>query len=88
MFAFPSMLLPMAEKAGIATPADPDANYDMRDYPHFAVFCLMQLGTPFPDIHTVWENAEIIASVPDDHIMKVTAQELLDNGFVANVRLP
>ena len=80
MIAFPAMLLKPAEEAGMKVP--PDAgNFDVKEYPHFQVFCNVQLGASMPSWTANWENAKLIANIPDDKIMVTTYQELLDMGL-------
>jgi hypothetical protein len=85
VIAFPSMLLSPAEEAGMKVPP---ADFDEKNldtlketYPHFFVFCVMQLGRRMPSSTSHWENAKIIAAIPDDKIMQVTAADLDDLGF-------
>lgn len=80
MIAFPIMAVAPAGEAGIKVPPDPD-NYDPQDYPHFAVFCKVQLGAPMPNPSAHWENAKIVAGVSDADIMSITYQQLLDLGL-------
>lgn len=81
MLAFPGMVLAPAEKAGIKTPEDPD-EYNPNEFPHFYIFCKCQLGRrmPWPTAH--WENAQVIASIPEDKIKEVTFEQVLLMGFV------
>lgn len=82
MLAFPSMLVEPAIKAGMKVPEDSD-NFDPNEYPHFQVFCLMQLGSamPYPSVH--WDNAFVIASIPEDKIKTITVLEIIALGFHA-----
>lgn len=80
MIAFPGLLTAPAEVAGMKVPPDPD-NFDPEEYPHFSVFLKVQLGAPMPDPSAHWENAKVVASVPEDKIHMVTYQELLDAGL-------
>ncbi len=80
MLAFPSMLVKPAEEAGIKTPEDPD-NFDAVEFPHFQVFCHMQLGQPMPDPSAHWENAKVVAKIPNDKILSITYDEILGIGF-------
>jgi len=79
MFAFPSMLFSACDKAGIKHPKDAD-NYDADEYPHFHVFCKLQLGRRM-QIGEHWENAKVIASIPEDEIRTITLPEILAKGF-------
>lgn len=79
MMAFPSMLVDAAKKAKMSVPKDPDS-FDANKYPHFHVFCQVQLCRPIKwGEH--WENAEIIAKISNDKIKKITLCELLDLGL-------
>lgn len=79
MMAFPSMIAPAAEGAGMAVPPDPD-NYDKEEYPHFFVFCQVQLGVPMqPNDH--WENAKVIAKIPTDELKTLGLQDLVAKGL-------
>jgi hypothetical protein len=78
MIVFPRMLLGAAEKAGMKTPPDAD-NFNAQEFPHFAVYCAMQLCRPIRwGEH--WENAVVIAAIPDDKIMLVTHDDLAQLG--------
>lgn len=82
MIAFPGMLVRPAEEAGMKVPPDPD-EFTPTDFPHFYAFCVMQLGRPILNGMTShWENAKIIASVPEDKILAITPADLFDMGFV------
>ena len=47
MITFPDLLTGPAEEAGIPIPGDPE-DFNKDDFPHFAVFCSAQLGSPMP----------------------------------------
>lgn len=87
MFAFPDMLKYAAELAGIKTPENCE-DFNPEYYPHFEVFCIMQLGQPMPYPGVHFDNAKIIASIPDDKIKLITGQELLDLGFKVGTPIP
>ena len=80
MIAFPSMLTGPAVEAGIAVPEDPD-DFFPDDYPRFHVFCSAQLGQPMPNPACHWDNAKVVARIPDDALMSITMPELLGMGF-------
>ena len=87
MIAFPAMLIGPAEKAGIKVP--PDANNFMdKEYPHFTVYLNAQLGHPMPHPTAHWDNAKVIAAIPEDKIFTITVQELLAAGFAVGYPLP
>lgn len=81
MFAFPSMLVPAAQQAGISVPSDPDQPDQYRmTHPHFFVFCQVQLCRRIrPGEH--FDNARIIASLSDDEIRRVTLADLIGAGL-------
>ena len=75
MIAFPSMLLKAAEDAGIKVPdlsMSKNDEFDNNIYPHFAVFCNAQLCRRMSNLAQHWENAKIIAQIPDDKIKTIT----------------
>lgn len=73
------MLVTAAEAVGMKVPSDPD-KYDRDQFPHFAVFCNAQLGKPMrPGEH--WENAKVIAGIPDAKIREVSMAYLVELGF-------
>ena len=80
MLAFPIMIAGAAKQAGMKVPPDVD-NDSTEDFPHFRVFCTMQLGRPMRDMGGHWENAKIIAAIPDDKIKLITAEEILNMGW-------
>lgn len=87
MLAFPNLLIPAAEKAGIKIPPDA-SDYDAMEYPHFHVFCNAQLARRMtsPDEH--WHNAGIIAAIPEDKIKTITLGELVrDYHLVTSVEV-
>lgn len=81
MFAFPGMLVSAARKAGIKVPDDYD-NFNSHEFPHFEVFCIAQLGQsmPYPGVH--FDNAKIIASIPETEIKTITMESLYSKGFL------
>jgi hypothetical protein len=80
MLAFPGMLVKHAQAAGIKTPPDPE-HYSKEEYPHFFVFEACQLGAAMPYPSCAFDNAVLIAAIPDDQILNVTYRGLLDKGF-------
>lgn len=80
MLAFPAMLVTAAENAGITVPDDPE-NYDSDAFPHFSVFCLSQLCRPVVYHGEHWDNAKVIAAIPETEIRQVTLVDLLDRGL-------
>lgn len=80
MIAVPGLLARPAEEAGIKLPPDL-RNFSHDDYPHWAVYCNMQLGRPMPVPTAHWDNAKVVASIPDTLIMEVTNQDVINMGF-------
>lgn len=84
MMAFPSMLFDAADQAKMARPPE-DWNEDWTDelreqYPHFFCYCMLQLNRPITwGEH--WENAKIIASIPDTKIKKMELVDFLAMGL-------
>lgn len=80
MMAFSRMLTSAAERVGIKVPPNPD-DYNPNDYIRWHIFCICQLGQsmPYPGVH--WDNAQVIADIPEDELKTITAQEILDRGF-------
>ena len=84
MITKPIMLVEAATTAGISVPNDVDeydSEQNREDYPHFYVFCQLQLGKPMRDPGEHWENAKVVASVPKELIREVTIEDLLEAGF-------
>lgn len=82
MLAFPSMILNAAEQAGMKTPElDNEDEFDRNEFPHFAVFCAVQLCRPMISLGEHWDNAKVIADIPDEEIRSVTLEDLLSRGL-------
>lgn len=82
MMAFPSMLTDACEKEGIAVPPDPDdeESWDKNDYPHFYVFCALQLCRPI-EWGEHWENAKIIANIETEKLKTMKLDDFLALGL-------
>lgn len=80
MIAFPKMLVQAAEKAGMKVPPDAD-NFDPEDFPHFHVFCVLQLARSVAYHGEHWHNAEVIAKVPVDRLKTMTLEDFLAEGL-------
>lgn len=87
MIAFPGMLIPAAQRAGMKVPPDSE-NYDANEFPHFMVYCRMQLGAPMPTPDAHWDNAKIVAEVPEDQIRLITPALLVEAGFATGYPIP
>ncbi len=74
------MLVNPAREAGISVPDDPE-NYDTEVYPHWNVYCSVQLGSPMPNWSCHWENARVVSHVPLSEITSITLEQLLERGL-------
>jgi len=82
MLAFPVMLKKPAEQAGIPTPDNADLYEEYKElYPHFFIFCRMQLGAPMPYPSVHFDNAKIVASIPEQELQTITHEEIVRRGF-------
>lgn len=80
MIIFPGMIASAAEKAGMKVPPEPDGDWDAKEYPHFNIFCTVQLCRAIRwGEH--WENAKVVARIPEDKLQTVTLQDLIDDGL-------
>lgn len=79
MFAFPALLVSAATDAGMPVPPDPN-DFEDEKYPHFSVFCAVQLGRPMvPGEH--FDNAKIISGLTNEEIRTVTLEGLIAKGL-------
>ena len=79
MLSEPYQIAKAAEDAGMRLPPDID-NVDPEQFPHFHVYCAVQLGCSIT-WGNHWNNAKIIAAIPDDKIKQVTHEDLEALGF-------
>lgn len=80
MIIYPSMLIDAAEKAGMRVPKNPDEGFDTKKFAHFNIFCTVQLCRPVRwGEH--WDNAKVVARIPNENLDKVTLQDLLNDGL-------
>ena len=80
MMVFADMLVEAAQVAGMEVPEDTE-DFDKEKYPHFYVFCETQLARPLTYWGEHWENAKIIANIPDAEITEITLEGLLAKGL-------
>lgn len=82
MIAFPELLKKPAERAGILTPDDATRFEEYAElYPHFFVFCRMQLGSPMPYPSVHYDNARIIAMFEEEDFLTLTDEDIINHGF-------
>lgn len=63
-------------------PDNPDDHEELKnEFPHFHVFCQLQLGRTMPYAGVHWENAHVIAKVPESMIRSLTWDEATSLGF-------
>lgn len=82
MIAVPSLLAGPAQAAGIEVPPDTD-NFDAEQFLRFHVFCNAQLGRRMPNWSCHWENAKVVAAVPEKQLKTITFAQLEELGFQA-----
>ena len=80
MLAYAGMLIDAAQKAGIATPLNPE-KFIANEYPYFKVFKIAQLGQPMPYPTVHYDNAKVVAAVPESEIKTITIEKLIKRGF-------
>lgn len=78
MLAFESLIAQAATDAGMKTPPGEllDEEWSAEEYPHFRVFCNIQLGREMSRPNQHWDNAKVIAKIPDDRIKEMTLADL------------
>jgi len=80
MMAFPGMLATAAEKAGMKVPSDPDGEWKPEEFPHFNIFCVVQLGRRIRwGEH--WKNAKVVAAIPEEKLESITLMDLIESGL-------
>lgn len=86
MLCFEMMLAQAAADAGMKVPPEEkmDAKgvcaWDREEYPHFFIFCLLQLnrGMSSPDQH--WNNAKAIAKIDGEALKTMTMADFAKAG--------
>lgn len=76
-----------AAEAGIEMPEDLE-NYNNDEYLRWHIFCTMQLGVSMPTPTVHWDNAKVIAAIPEEQLKTITPQELFDMGFQIDTSIP
>lgn len=84
MIAFPGMLIGAAKAADMPVPEDGDkleVNDALKEtHPHFWVFCMLQLARRMTSPSEHWENARVIAPIPLERLMTMTAADFAVEG--------
>lgn len=85
MIAFPGLLVNPAKEAGIEVPPDDEVKsgeYDVEKFLRWHIFATCQLGTPMPSPSSHWDNAKVVAALPEDRLKTITPQQLCEEfGF-------
>jgi hypothetical protein len=88
MMAFEVMLVGAATEAGMKVPPegqldqeDETKQFDKEEYPHFWVFCCLQLGRPMGSWSEHWDNAKIIADIPVEELKTMKLEDFLAKGL-------
>jgi hypothetical protein len=80
MIAFPGMLVEAAKQAGMKVPDEPDGEWNVEEYPHFSIFCNVQLARRVRwGEH--WDNAKVVAAIPQEKLSTVTLSQLIESGL-------
>ena len=89
MLVWPSLLIAPAKDAGMPCPEslgakideDTEYGFSKTEFPHFAVFCKVQLGREMLSDTEHWENAKVVAAVSDEEIKTITIAQLVERGL-------
>lgn len=73
-------LVNAALAAKMWVPRDPES-FDPEKFPHWEVFCIVQLGKPMITPNEHFENAKVVASVPKEKIKEIKLIELIELGL-------
>lgn len=63
------------------TPEDSDKDFLPSEFPHFTVFCNLQLCRPMRTHSEHWENAKIIAAIPENELIEMSIGDFLAKGI-------
>jgi len=93
MIAYAGMLLEPARQAKMKVPQE--SMIDERDlsplrehYPHFFVYCMLQLGQPMPYPTAHWENAKVVAGFSEADVRCMTPEQFVKAGFDIGYTIP
>ena len=81
------MLIRPAQEAGMKVPSDAN-DFEIEKYPHFVVYCAVQLGQSMPSWTSHWSNAKVVAAVPKSKILTVTFNDLVAAGLAVGYPIP
>ena len=80
MIAFAFLLEEPARQAGIPVPKNSDC-FNAEKFPRFELFCKAQLGRAMMSANEHWENAKVIAGLPEEVLKTITPEGLRAAGF-------
>ncbi len=82
MITVAESLLEPARDAGMAVPDIENLEFvDPERYPHWVVFCTLQIGRELPHPLAHHDNAKLIAAIPMADILTLTVDDLSNMGF-------
>lgn len=89
MLVFQNLIVPAAKGAGMKVPpedlldkgnASGESTWDRNEYPHFFIFCILQLGRSMSSPTQHWENAKAIVKIPETDLRTMTAEMFIAAG--------
>ena len=80
MIVFACALEEPARQAGIPVPKNSDC-FNAEIFPRFELFCKAQLNRAMTSANEHWENAKVIAALPEEAIKTITVEGLRAAGF-------
>ena len=80
MIVFAFLLEEPARQAGIPVPKNSDC-FNAEKFPRFELFCKAQLGRAMTSANELWENAKVIAGLPEEVLKTITPEGLRAAGF-------
>jgi hypothetical protein len=89
MLAFQSMIAKAATDAGMKVPPEDQLDvfddtmntvWTIEDYPHFGIFCHLQLARSMSSPNQHWENAKVIAAIPEEQLKTMLIQDFVAAG--------
>lgn len=86
MIAFVELLEEPARQAGIKVPeAD---KWKKEDFLRWHIFISAQLGQSMPSPSCHWENAKVVAAIPEGELKTINLKQLYERGFQVGYPTP